>query len=204
VGHFQTGCSWVQVSDWFEGKSLEELWPVLAGTSPWDSMEIFIKVLQALAFCHEKGVFHRNLTAEAVCVSQDLADVRLGRFDCALDINSTSTLTGSVLSRRDPRIVAPEDLHTGRSANARLADIFQAGILLYRLLENGQWPFADTLDFVTGGGHVREFSESSRDPDIAKIRDLALRMMNVVPNRRPDLLSRVEHELKSALAGGTH
>lgn len=203
VGHFQTGCSWVQVSDWFEGKNLEELWPVLAGASPGDKIEIFIKVIQALEFCHEKGVFHRNLTAEAVWVSQDLADVRLGRFDCALDLSSTSTMTGSVLTRRDPRIVAPEDLHSGRSANARLADIFQAGVLLYRLLENGQWPFPDTLDFVTGGAHVREFSESSRDPDIAKVRDLALRMMNVVPNRRPDLLSRVEQELKSALGGGT-
>lgn len=201
VGHFQTGCSWVQVSDWFEGKSVEELWPVLANATPWDRIAIFIKVIQALEFCHEKGVFHRNLTADSVWVSQDLEDVRLGQFDCALDLAGTSTLTGKALSRRDARILPPEDLQTGRSPNARLGDMFQAGVLLYRLLENGNWPFSDTLDYVTGGAQIRSFTEHSSDPSMGKIRNLAVRMMNVVPGSRPDLLSRVEQELNRAMAG---
>ena len=201
IGHFQTGCSWVQVSDWFDGKSLSELWPFLANATVAEKVEIFIKAIQALEFCHERGVFHRNLTADSVWVSQDLTDVRLGRFDCALDLSSTSTLTGGLLSRRDPRIVAPEELQTGRSANARLADIFQAGVLLYRLLENGEWPFTDTLDYVTGGGHVRNFSDAHPDAETARTQSLALQMMHIVPACRPDLLSRIDQELKSALAG---
>ena len=201
IGHFQTGCSWVQVSDWFDGKSLSELWPFLANATVAEKVEIFIKAIQALEFCHERGVFHRNLTADSVWVSQDLTDVRLGRFDCALDLSSTSTLTGGLLSRRDPRIVAPEDLQTGRSANARLPDIFQAGVMLYRLLENGEWPFTDTLDYVTGGGHVRNFSDAHPDAETARTQSLALQMMHIVPACRPDLLSRIEQELKSALGG---
>jgi serine/threonine protein kinase len=201
VGHFQTGCSWVQVSDWFDGKTLNELWPILANATLAEKAEVFIKVIQALEFCHEKGVFHRNLTADSVWVSADLADVRVGRFDCALDLSTTSTLSGTVLSLRDPRVVAPEELQTGRCENARLADIFQAGVLLYRLLENGDWPFSDTLDYVTGGGHIRSFSEASADSETKRIRTLALQMMHVVPSRRPDLLSRVEQELRRALAG---
>jgi serine/threonine protein kinase len=145
IGHFQTGCSWVQVSDWFEGNPLDELWPVIAEVPIGERIGIFIKTIQALEFCHEKGVFHRNLSAKAVKVSQDLADVKLGGFEYALDLGGTSSSTG-LLSRRDPRLVAPEDLQTGRSSNARLADIFQVGVLLYRLLENGEWPFRDTLD----------------------------------------------------------
>jgi serine/threonine protein kinase len=202
VGHFQTGGSWVQVSDWFESNCLENLWPVIAETSCGDKIGIFIKVVQALQFCHEKGVFHRNLGAEAVRITQDLGDIRLDGFECALDLSSTSTVTGSSLVRRDARIVAPEDLHTGRSSNPRLADIFQAGVLLYRLLENGNWPFSDTLDYVTGGAHLRQFSESTRDAETNNMRRLAVRMMDVVPSRRPDLLRRVEQELESALAGG--
>ena len=202
VGHFQTGGSWVQVSDWFDGNCLEQVWSVIAETSSWDKMGVFLRVIQALQFCHEKGVFHRNLGAEAVRVSQDLADVRLGGFECALDLGSTSTVTGSLLIRRDTRIVAPEDLQTGRSSNPRLADIFQAGVLLYRLLEDGNWPFSDTLDYVTGGAHLRQFSEPAHDVETDNLQRLAVRMMDVVPSRRPDLLRRVEQELETALAGG--
>ena len=202
IGHFQTGGSWVQVSDWFEGNCLENLWPIIAETSCGEKIGIFMKVIQALQFCHEKGVFHRNLGPEAVRVTQDLGDIRLVGFECALDVSSTSTTTGSSLVRRDPRIVAPEDLQTGRSANPRLADIFQAGVLLYRLLENGNWPFSDTLDYVTGGSHLRPFSEPTCDIETEKLQRLAVRMMDVVPSRRPDLLRRVEQELETALAGG--
>lgn len=201
IGHFQTGCSWVQVSDWFDGKTLNELWPVLANASVTEKVEIFIKVIQGLQFCHERGVFHRNLNADSVWVSQDLTDIRIGSFDCALDLSSTSTLTGGFLARRDARVVAPEELQTGRSANARLAEIFQAGVLLYRLLENGEWPFSDTLDYVTSGGRIRLFSDSNPDAETVRIRSVALQMMHIVPGCRPDVLSRVEQELKTALAG---
>ena len=200
IGHFQTGSSWVQVSDWFEGDPLEDLWSVLAETPIWDKIAIFIKTIQALQFCHEKAVFHRNLGAKAVRVSQDLAEIRLGGFDCALDLSGTSATT-SMLSRRDPRLVPPEDLQTGRSSNARLADIFQGGVLLYRLLENGEWPYPDTLEYVTSGARFRPFSEALGGSETEPLRNLALRMMDVDPTRRPDLLKKVEQELEKILGG---
>jgi hypothetical protein len=92
-------------------------------------------------------------------------------------------------------------LQTGRSSNPRLSDIFQAGVLLYRLLENGNWPFTDTLEYVTSGASLRPFSEQSRDTETEHLRNLALRMMNVDPMRRPDLLRKVEQELEAAIAG---
>jgi serine/threonine protein kinase len=200
IGHFQTGSSWVQVSDWFEGDRLDDIWPVLKETSGEEKMDIFIKAVQALQFCHERGVFHRNFGASALNVSQDLSDTRLGGFDCALDLSGTST-TSTSLARRDPRLVAPEDLQTGRSSNPRLSDIFQAGVLLYRLLENGEWPFSDTLEYVTSGGQLRPFSELPRDRETERLRSLALRMMDVNTARRPDLLKKVEQELEDILSG---
>jgi serine/threonine protein kinase len=201
VGHFQTGGSWVQVSDWFEGERLEDLWPTIAEATVWDKIGIFVKTIQALQFCHEKGVFHRNMGAGTLRVSQDFAEIRLGGFDCAVDLNGTASTTSSVRARRDPKLLAPEDLHTGRSSNPRLSDIFQAGVLLYRLLENGNWPFTDTLEYVTSGASWRPFSEPSRDSETEHLRSLAVRMMNVDPTRRPDLLRKVEHEVEAALAG---
>jgi serine/threonine protein kinase len=201
IGHFQTGGSWVQVSDWFEGERLDDLWPVMADTSNFDKIGIFIKTIQALEFCHEKGVFHRNVSARSLRVSQDFAEIKLAGFDCALDLSGTSTTTGGLLARRDPRLVAPEDLQTGRSSNPRLSDIFQAGVLLYRLLEDGSWPFPDTMEYVTSGGRLRPFSEGARDTETEVLRCLALRMMDVVPARRPDLMRRVEEEIETALGG---
>jgi len=201
VGHFQTGGSWVQVSDWFEGERLDDLWPIIAETSTWDKVGIFIKTIQALQFCHEKGVFHRNLGARTLRVSQDFAEIRLAGFDCALDLSGTLTTASTVLARRDPKLVPPEDLQTGRSSNPRLGDIFQAGVLLYRLLENGNWPFTDTLEYVTSGGRLRPFSGPSQDAETETLRRLAPRMMDVNPARRPDLLRKVEQELEAALTG---
>ena len=199
VGHFQTGASWVQVSDWFEGERLENLWSVLAGASVWEKMGIFAKTIQALEFCHEKGVLHRNLGAKAIRVSQDLSEIRLTGFDCALDPGSTLS-TSTLQARRDPRSVAPEDLASGKSSNPRLSDIFQAGLLLYRLLENGNWPFADTLDYVTSGGALRPFSQTPADLGTEILQRTALQMMDLDPRRRPDLLRKVEFTLEQALA----
>ena len=84
--------------------------------------------------------------------------------------------------------------------STRILRIFQVGVLLYRLLENGEWPFSDTLDYVTGGAHHRPFSDVSCDDETAQLRELTIRMMDVTPSHRPDPLSRVEHELGSALS----
>jgi hypothetical protein len=133
-------------------------------------------------------------------VSQDLTDIRLGGFEYALELGGTSGTTG-LLSRRDPRLVAPEDLQTGRSSNARLADVFQSGVLLYRLLENGEWPFTDTLEYVTSGARLRPFSGASADAEAQALRTLALHMMDVEPAHRPDLLKKVEQEIENVLGG---
>lgn len=159
TGHFQTGCSWVEVSDWFDGRPVEELWPALRDATSLERAGIFLKVVAALAYCHERGVFHRNVSGAAVLVSADFADVRLGGFELARDLGATSTLSGALLVSRDPRVVPPEELRGGSIGNPRLADIFQSGVLLYRLLENGAWPFVSTLDYPTApGGGFREFS----------------------------------------------
>jgi serine/threonine protein kinase len=200
IGHFQTGASWVQVSDWFEGARLEESWSVITESAALDRLGILLKLLQALQFCHEKGVFHRNVSADTVWVLADLSDLRLVGFDCALDVGGTSTANTAVLANRDSRLIPPEDLQAGLTTNARLADIFQVGVLLYRILENGAWPFENTLDYVTSGGSIRAFAQESDDPETHLLREFSLRMMDMRPERRPDLLSRVEQELRAAAA----
>lgn len=195
VGHFQTGASWVQVSDWFDGDRLEDMWGAIQGASIWDKIGIFSKVVQALQFCHEKGVFHRNVGASSIRISRDLSEVRVVGFNCALDLAGTTTSNSVAIQTRDPRITPPEELHGGRSANLRLGDIFQTGVLLYRLLENGKWPFSDTFEYITSSGQLQPFSEQQNGSEVAFLRRMASEMMAVDPARRPDLLRKVEQAI---------
>ena len=84
--------------------------------------------------------------------------------------------------------------------NGRLSDVFQTGIVLYRLLENGAWPFENSLDFAKTGGTIREFAQCSDEIGIQHLRTLCRQMMSVDPACRPHLLSKVEQEIKSAAA----
>jgi protein kinase-like protein len=201
TGHFQTGCSWVEVSDWFDGKPIEELWPALRDATVLERAGILLKIIAALAHCHERGVFHRNVSASAVLVSADFADVRLGGFELARDLSATSTLSGGVLVSRDPRLVPPEELRGGSATNPRLGDVFQVGVLLYRLLENGAWPFSSTLDFATAPtGAFRDFI-GPEEAETPALRRLARRLMALEAAARPDQMERVEQEIESILAG---
>ena len=66
IGHFQTGSSLVEVSDWFEGTSLEDLWHILNEISLVDKMGLMLKIAQGLSFCHSKGYFI-EIFAQKMC-----------------------------------------------------------------------------------------------------------------------------------------
>jgi serine/threonine protein kinase len=200
IGHFQTGASWVQVSDWFDGERVEDSWPLIAQSSVWDKINIFLKVIEALEFCHERGVFHRNVSAESVRVASDFSDVRLVGFDCALDLSATATTNSAASNKRDPRLIPPEDLAAGGTKNARLSDIFQAGVLLYRLLEDGAWPFTSTFEYATSSAAIRPFVGPPNDRETEALRQAAFRMLEVRPENRPDLLSKLKQELQAVFA----
>jgi serine/threonine protein kinase len=200
TGHFQTGCSWVEVSDWFDGQPLEQMWSSLRDASVSERAGLFLKVIAVLEYCHERGVFHRNVSAESVLVSPDLADVRLAGFALARDLAATSTLTSGLLGARDVRLVPPEELRGAPAVNARLGDVFQAGVLLYRLLEDGPWPFSSTLDYATHPTEgLREF-RAVEEPETMPLRSLTRRMVAVDPATRPDQLKRVESEIRQICA----
>ena len=90
TGHFQTGTSLVQVSDWFDGRSIEESWTVVRTLSFDDKLALMIKIVQALAFCHQKNVFHRNIHAGNVLVSSDCDEIRVRGFEYAKDLEGCS------------------------------------------------------------------------------------------------------------------
>jgi hypothetical protein len=196
IGHFSTGASLVQVTDWFDGEPLDDSWKRVRDASITQRIGLCSKIADALAFCHERNVFHRDISARNVLITPDLEQVRVTGFRLAKDLNRADTLTSQELAGRDPRLLAPEELKPGRPPNARLTDIYQAGVLFYRILEEGEWPAESTYALV-GGADPRPMTFSGEEP-LLPVEQLLREMLAVVPELRPDPMRRVEARLWQA------
>jgi len=89
-------------------------------------------VADALAYCHQRGIIHRNLTPYSIYVTDD-GQVKVGDFDFARvpAIGQTITKTGQVLV--ESKYIAPEQLDDPRGTDAR-ADLYSLGAVWYDLL----------------------------------------------------------------------
>lgn len=200
IGHFQTGCSLVQVSDWFEGSPLEKCWHEMAKLFLADKVDLMAKITEGMAFCHSKGVFHRNMNAANILVSESFDDVRITGFDFAKDLELGSTLTKKKMEGRDRRIIPPEELIKANDLNYRLYDIYQTGLLFYRIIENGAWPFENTTDYMNTKGFTREVSNHKKENGFKKIESLINKMIHLEPEKRPDTMLKIEGILNDIIA----
>jgi len=89
-------------------------------------------VADALAYCHRRGIIHRNLTPSSIYVTDD-GQVKLGDFDFARvpAIGYTISKTGQPLVVN--KYIAPEQLADPRQADAR-ADLYSLGAVWYDLI----------------------------------------------------------------------
>ena len=203
VGHFRTGHSLVQVSDYFDGSPLSECWHALKELQLPEKLGLVGKVAQGLGYCHSQGVFHRNLDASQVLVDGAWKYVRVQGFEFAKDLDATHTMTEENLGRRDPRLTPPEDLVGSGSSDPRRSDVFQLGIPFYRVVEDAAWPFENTMDYFTGGGHIREMTNHEDDLGVRGVRELIVSMLSIRPLDRPDPIAAVEARIGALLNGMT-
>jgi hypothetical protein len=201
IGHFQTGCSLVQINDWFDGKLLSECWDGIRGLGLSEKVSLMIKISQGIGFCHEKGVFHRNICAENILINNDLDDIRITGFDYAKDIDHTKTMTSTAMNKRNRQIIPCEEFMTvgSKVENLRLYDIYQAALLFYRICEGGLWPFDDPLEYCTGEGILKAQTLRSTEFGAKELNILIKRMVSIEPNNRPNLMKKVEDQLDEIL-----
>jgi len=150
-----------------------------------DSKEIFKQILEAVLFCHSKGIIHRDIKLENILMD---ATGHVTLIDFGLcDITSypgqeSEKFCGSM------DYVAPEVV-SKRSYNGKQADSFSLGVVLFTLLF-AEFPFVsqDRVNCIKTGRlqPIPNFSDTKMkrfqiDP-IAK--DLISRMLREDPNRR--------------------
>lgn len=121
------------------------------GSLPWiEAVSHTSQILLALAFAHEQGIIHRNVTPETIIITADTT-VKLAGFDLAKPMASPSlTQAGSVLGAL--KYIPPEQIRGVKPLDAR-SDLYSVGAVLYEAL-TGRLPFDSSSQFKLMMDHV--------------------------------------------------
>ncbi len=128
--------------EFVEGRSLDQ---VLAGTPLLPEaqiLQIMDQLLDALAAAHAQGVWHRDIKPANLLVTAN-GQVKLTDFGIARIQDVELTRVAAMIGT--PGYMAPEQ-YMGEGINQR-ADIFAAGVLLYRML-TGRPAFSGSAEVV--------------------------------------------------------
>ncbi len=175
-------------------------------------IEILVKVCDAIAYAHHRGVIHRDLKPENVMVGafgqvyvMDWGLARLMRTTPASGARALMNQPGPVGT---PQFMAPEQARGKIELVDERADIFGLGALLYEIL-SGQCPY--------GRGNVEAILKRAKEGDVVpideacqrlaiakRIRAIAARATHPDPNERFQTVSDLKTALVAFLKGGLH
>ena len=177
------------------GKSLTE---VMDEATPFDqdrAIDITRQIAAALGAAHEKNAVHGRLTPDNVFVRRDEFDRDVVKvFGFGADPNA-------IERNADPRYLAPEQLASPRTADAR-TDVYTLGVLLFRML-SGTPPFegpgtTEVLQKINAGPPSP--MSAFRDDLYPEVEPIILTALAADPDRRYQTISAFADDL--GLAAG--
>ena len=114
-------------------------------------LELFLKAAEATQYAHRNLIVHRDIKASNILVASDgtvkLLDFGLAKILEPHGYDRESAGTQTVANWMTPEYAAPEQIK--RESITTLTDVYQLGVMLYRLLAN-------RLPFTTSKGDLRE------------------------------------------------
>ena len=118
-------------------------------------LDLVLRVASALAYAHQNLVIHRDVKPSNVMVSGE-GEVKLLDFGISKLINETAgeTLTRHHMAPMTPEYAAPEQFRRGAITVA--TDVYQLGVLMYRLITGGLPYQADPEDTLAWAKAVCE------------------------------------------------
>lgn len=179
-----------------------------------DRLELFQRVVQAVAHAHERGVVHRDLKPSNILVRGDGA-VRLVDFGIARLLGTDPSLAGDrTLTRTGQRMFTPEYASPEQILGERTStatDVFALGVILYEFLaQQSPWPAGGTTLDLESAIVAADPTPPSRRATGTRGRavrgdldTIALKCLSRSPARRyPDAASLAE-DLERHLSGRT-
>lgn len=98
-------------------------------------LKIGVDICQALVYCHEKNIIHRDIKLDNVFVNT-FGSFKLGDFGISKQLEHTR----AAMSQKGTNMYMAPEVFRGERYNQSV-DIYSLGILLYRLLNKGRFPF---------------------------------------------------------------
>lgn len=135
------------VLEYLVGESLSS-WLLREGAGRLvDALSFTREILAGLQAAHSAGVVHRDLKPSNVFLRETvegasvvLLDFGIAKLGKVTHASANLTRTGTMMGT--PSFAAPEQLQSAKHVDGR-ADIYSAGVLLYRML-SGAFPFDDS------------------------------------------------------------
>ncbi len=148
-----------------------------------ENLEILLKVADAIAFAHSKGVIHRDLKPDNVMLGEfgEVQVLDWGLAAAATPGSSAPRLADCGIVAGTPSYMAPEMALGDVPRIGFSSDIYLLGGLLYRILSGrAPHPGTDIRTVVLNAA----CNTIDRIPDGGELQEIALRAMSTMPERR--------------------
>lgn len=178
-----------------------------------EGLEIFLKICDAVAYAHHRGVIHRDLKPDNIIVASfgqvyvmDWGLARLTRTRPASGSNAQMEAPGPVGT---PAYMSPEQARGNPAEMDERSDVFGLGAILYEIV-SGYTPFGPELDpdriiELSKAGRIVPIEQQARGIGISKrIRNIVMRAVQPRPADRYQSVVELGRDVRAFLLGGLH
>ncbi|PRP86153.1 par-1, isoform I [Planoprotostelium fungivorum] len=115
------------------------------GLSEADSKGIFIQLVSALFYCHQRKVIHRDVKHKNILINRETKKIMLIDFGLS-NWNEEGTMKTSYCGT--PAFASPE-MVLGHQYEGHLVDVWSAAVVLYSML-TARFPFSNVGELISG------------------------------------------------------
>jgi tRNA A-37 threonylcarbamoyl transferase component Bud32 len=178
-----------------------------------EGLAIFVKVCDAVAYAHHRGVIHRDLKPENIMVASFgqvyVMDWGLARLSVTEPASGKMAQMAAPGPCGTPGYMAPEQARGNPAQMDERSDVFGLGAVLYEIV-TGTTPFGDTQDAEavlarTAKGEVVHIDKAAVRVGVSKrLRSIVARATAVSPEDRYQTVVELQGDVASFLRGGLH